>query len=1131
MMIHPMTPPRIRRALVALVCFLTGFTSVLAQGFGLEPMITQVLPDGTNLVVTVSVPDACRRISLESRPRLGQGGWIPRADRWPAPEVREVVFRIPITSDLELLRARGETAAQLPLPPEFYAGSSLFTPSVQTNSTPPASGPDGGFLGPVNSVGDGLTGAPSVDRSGSGGRTVAESDIWNLDGSTLYFFNSVRGLQVIDLSNPDIPLLRGTLGIAAHGEQMYLLPSAAADDRWIALLTTSACDWSSGEVILVNVRDGHPHLASRVPFPGQIRESRRVGSALYLATYRWSQVENGNEWRSETVILSIDLSDPTQPRAASQFSIPANPDAIQATDTLLMVATSGPATGPDNPSDPVWLRPGVHAVSLYDISDPDGTIVPRGSIRTRGRVQDKFKMHLNDDILTVISSRNPEWRMVTRTNWYWREYGPNGERLIPPVREADIYNTFEMATPSQTWLETFAATHPAGPTRLAELRIVEDETLFATRFVGDRAYVVTFRIIDPLWIIDISDPAKPAIRGELEIPGYSSYLEPIAPGRLLAVGVEGGNAAVALFDVSDDSNPRQLSKVFLGTGWSWSEANNDEKAFRYLPELGLVLIPWQGWENNTYVQAVQLVDLDGDRLIKRGVIQHQFLPRRATALDDRIVSISGQELLVVDATHRDLPEVTAALDLSFNVSRVRVDGDALWVLSAPWGKAPRVRRVAAATPEIELGMVELPNFPVVGFERIGSRLHVLQHEPDTHRQDLEVVIEPQIVQFPTPHTNYITRTNWIHVTVPGYLVAREIAFDGDTPVLLGESRVQRPEGYYGAGFDAHAAGDGLLLWTETVGYSPWLYGRPIDGIGRPAIGGAMIGDFWGGWGWWGWQNSMVVLAEDISVPGKPMIESVVRLGGTPKHNGFSSAFVSDRRLYVSHREYLTREEKMDPDDTRTDGIVSGDVRGTWWITETRHLLEVVDFEDPTSPMFREPLDLPAALSGLSHRGALLLTLGATSTNTPGRTTLQALAYDGIRVRQIDSIQISESSLIRALADGRVLATEPAGTNSPARLDAWRVGSDARWVHSASVEVPGPFPTLRWVRDVAVVEGGSTLRVIRPVADGMAVVGDAPTPCGYWGDWSTADAGPNSTLWLPRGDSGLLMVRPVGSIEP
>jgi uncharacterized secreted protein with C-terminal beta-propeller domain len=85
--------------------------------------------------------------------------------------------------------------------------------------------------------------------------------------------------------------------------------------------------------------------------------------------------------------------------------------------------------------------------------------------------------------------------------------------------------------------------------------------------------------------------------------------------RLIAMGVELGRAAVSLFDVSNPDAPKLAAKVFLGDGWSWSEANADEKAFRVFPEHGLVLLPWHGRQGtNGWFQGVQLLDFTKDSL-------------------------------------------------------------------------------------------------------------------------------------------------------------------------------------------------------------------------------------------------------------------------------------------------------------------------------------------------------------------------------------------------------------------------------------------------------------------------------------------------------------------------------------
>jgi Beta propeller domain len=117
------------------------------------------------------------------------------------------------------------------------------------------------------------------------------------------------------------------------------------------------------------------------------------------------------------------------------------------------------------------------------------------------------------------------------------------------------------------------------------------ESVFAVRFMAERAYVVTFRVIDPLYVIDLSDPADPVIAGELAIPGFSTYLRPVGANQselLLSVGQDvtaGGRRAgvkVELFDVRDIAHPQSLGAKVLGSEGSQSIALADPHALTFL---------------------------------------------------------------------------------------------------------------------------------------------------------------------------------------------------------------------------------------------------------------------------------------------------------------------------------------------------------------------------------------------------------------------------------------------------------------------------------------------------------------------------------------------------------------------
>jgi len=125
------------------------------------------------------------------------------------------------------------------------------------------------------------------------------------------------------------------------------------------------------------------------------------------------------------------------------------------------------------------------------------------------------------------------------------------------------------------------------------------ERIYSVRFIGPRGYVVTFRQTDPLYSVDLADPAKPRVTGELKITGYSAHLQPAGEGRLIGVGQEAdGNGRtqgtqVSLFDVADPAKPRRLAQHHVPLGQS--EAEYDPHALLWWPGTGLLVVPVTSW--------------------------------------------------------------------------------------------------------------------------------------------------------------------------------------------------------------------------------------------------------------------------------------------------------------------------------------------------------------------------------------------------------------------------------------------------------------------------------------------------------------------------------------------------------
>lgn len=141
--------------------------------------------------------------------------------------------------------------------------------------------------------------------------------------------------------------------------------------------------------------------------------------------------------------------------------------------------------------------------------------------------------------------------------------------------------------------------------------IAPGESIYSVRFMGKRAYMVTFKHVDPLFVIDLSDPANPKVLGKLKIPGFSDYLHPYDETHLIGIGKEVDESIdadkvhtegavyytaiqgvkLAIFDVSDVENPKEMYKEVIGDRGSDSLASREHKAFLFDKEKELLVVP------------------------------------------------------------------------------------------------------------------------------------------------------------------------------------------------------------------------------------------------------------------------------------------------------------------------------------------------------------------------------------------------------------------------------------------------------------------------------------------------------------------------------------------------------------
>ncbi|HEY9245398.1 MAG TPA: beta-propeller domain-containing protein, partial [Candidatus Methanoperedens sp.] len=292
------------------------------------------------------------------------------------------------------------------------------------------------------------------------------------------------------------------------------------------------------------------------------------------------------------------------------------------------------------------------------------------------------------------------------------EYKTKGEvpgSLLNQFSMDESGEYFRVATTTQFWTRSGSVQHNNVYVMNTDLgiagkleKIAPDERIYSTRFIGNRLYMVTFKRIDPLFVIDLSDPTKPNILGKLKIPGFSDYLHPYDENHLIGVGKEtadnewGGvsikGVKLSLFDVSDVNNPKQIDTYEIGKAGTDSEALRDHKAFLFDRKKNLIVLPireiteqgkydsrygdyrekvWQG----AYVFGI--TPEDGFKL--KGKISHMddyenqqyywnspSAVRRSLYIDDGLYTISARKVVVNELNN--LTEINS-IELPFDMNK------------------------------------------------------------------------------------------------------------------------------------------------------------------------------------------------------------------------------------------------------------------------------------------------------------------------------------------------------------------------------------------------------------------------------------------------------------------------------
>ncbi len=344
---------------------------------------------------------------------------------------------------------------------------------------------------------------------------------------------------------------------------------------------------------------------------------------------------------SMLTVLSVDLAGSLQTK--DSVAIAADGETVYGTGSSLYVADDQRGLGLPMPAPDVGTaevdKPQT-TVHKFDVSQPGKPrYVASGAVD--GWLLNQYSLSEFDDYLRIAT---------TEQNPILRDGGP-----VETPQPAGSHTESSVTVLAERGDRLVAVGRADG--------LGKGEQIYSVRFIGPVGYVVTFRQTDPLYTLDLSDPVRPRVVGQLKITGFSSYLHPVDGGRLLGIGQDATSRGQAqgtqlsLFDVAEPAEPRRLDTYALAGGWSEAEA--DPHAFLYWPDDALIVVPaWApsadssaGFVEHAQFGGALVLRLDGDELRRLGYLSHQVSanqPQRADATIRRSLVI-GDTLWTVSS--------------------------------------------------------------------------------------------------------------------------------------------------------------------------------------------------------------------------------------------------------------------------------------------------------------------------------------------------------------------------------------------------------------------------------------------------------------------------------------------------
>lgn len=523
---------------------------------------------------------------------------------------------------------------------------------------------------------------------------VDEADTVKLNEDYIYMVSDQK-VSIFDIRDPDNMVQAGDI---SFGSERYPVQLFLTEDYLVVLnqnyfyqgqpvlRSDEGYKWAPYDGLAVasiySLEDPeNPKLVREVGAEGQLSSARMTDNTIYfissLYSRMWAFEENEEaelrpfNYDSEkgedpeaidydkitilpdtleggyTLISAISLEDLNESQLSTEGYLGSSEQFYMSTESIYLTTTvySQQGADSDETTDSMFWNSGVRDTDVYKF-DFEGTDVELvGSHRLEGHLLNQFSMDEYDN----------HFRVVTTEGDSWNESKPSENHLFILDDEMN---------------------------RVGELKgLAKTERIYSARFIGDKAYMVTFKETDPLFVFDLSDPTKPAVLGELKIPGFSNYLHPIDETHLLGIGYETemvtfpgskepslvtGAMKMSLFDVSDFSNPKEQDVEIIGGYGSYSPAQYDHKALMIHQEKGYYGFPvtlysgkaggnvtYEGDGANIYQVSpeqgiTQVASLMNDKVEGQQYEEWNYAIQRLVYVDDTLFTLANRRISSYD---------------------------------------------------------------------------------------------------------------------------------------------------------------------------------------------------------------------------------------------------------------------------------------------------------------------------------------------------------------------------------------------------------------------------------------------------------------------------------------------------